>query len=77
MTDNVVMMDNELAEIQARHDEQVQPGKMVPLEITTFAQAIDDRGRLLNEVTRLRKGLYWAMNKLGDDALERGKAARD
>ena len=46
-------MTDRLAEIRDRHEEQVQPGKMVPLEMPTFAQALDDRGWLLKEVFSL------------------------
>ena len=69
-----VIMDNELVEIRARHDRHAALGPALRMTRVILAQAVDDRGRLLDEVRRLRKGRDWAMNKIGDDALERGKA---
>ena len=41
-----------------------------------IANAPTDISWLLGEVGRLREGRDWAMNKLGDDALERGREGK-
>ncbi len=58
------MTDDELQAIKARHDR-------FKSNAATYFGWLDDIAALLAEVERLRKGRDWALDKLGDMALEK------